>query len=162
MINPLSWSRCSSTNSVILNNVPSGSTLSSPVPVYTEDEVFLQDLDQCVTEIENDSNSESFSCSFCTTICKSKRGLTRHINIKHMEVTTNSSGNSTKFKNGQFDRSVDLECFGGLLGNSLKKIRLDECLPSSVLNEYRSSAFLPGDISYAFKCVETVICKFCL
>ena len=77
-----------------------------------------------------------------------------------MEVATNSSGNSTKVKNGKFDRSVDLECFGGLLGNSLKKIRLDECLPSSVLNEYRSYALLPGDISYAFKCGETVICKF--
>ena len=63
-----------------------------------EDEVFLQDLDQCVTEIENDSNSESFSCSFCTTICKSKSGPTRHINIKHMEVATNNSGNSTKVK----------------------------------------------------------------
>ena len=38
--------------------------------LFIEDGVlFLQDLDQCVTEIVNDSNSESFSCSFCTTIC---------------------------------------------------------------------------------------------
>ena len=77
-----------------------------------------------------------------------------------MEVATNSSGNSTKVKNGKFDRSMDIECFGGLLGSSLKKIRLDECLPSSVLNEYRSYVLLPGDISYAFECVKTVICKF--
>ena len=50
------------------------------------DEVDAEFL-EALTEIEG---NKSFPCASCTKVCKSKGGLTRHINSKHREAATTS------------------------------------------------------------------------
>ena len=61
--------------------------------IFREDERFLKDVDSYVTEIENISD---FPCNHCRKSCKSKRGLTRHINCKHRETTTTTVSEKRK------------------------------------------------------------------
>lgn len=45
-------------------------------------EGFEVDLAAVVNEIPEEDAKVTFSCSFCTTVCVSRRGLTRHTNAK--------------------------------------------------------------------------------
>ena len=52
---------------------------------------------EALTEI---AGKKSFPCASCTKVCKSKDGLTRHINSKHREAaTTSESGNFARENN---------------------------------------------------------------
>lgn len=48
---------------------------------------------EAVTEIEG---KKSFPCSYCTKVCKSKGGLTKHTNSKHREANVNVPTESDK------------------------------------------------------------------
>ena len=101
--------------------------------IFWRDERFLEDVDSYVTQIENISD---FPCNHCGKSCKSKRGLTRHINYKHRETTTTTV--SEKKKMATFDRSIDVNNCTGLLRNYLKKMEEDECLPVGIHEKLRT------------------------
>ena len=63
---------------------------------YLEDDVdFNVEIDAVVTEVSVVGvSNESFKCKQCEKVCKSKRGLTRHIKVKHVVVVDNTSGSS--------------------------------------------------------------------
>ena len=100
------------------------------------DEEFVNELKNCVSQIEVIS---TFSCSFCCKTFKTCRVLTRHVKTKHADTPVDSLS------------TLNLDSFGKLRSNSLKKIADDETLPESVLAEHKKYV-LGGadDVSHAF------------
>ena len=48
------------------------------------DNSFNQDIESIAVEVAaNEESLPSFKCNQCEKVCKSQRGLTRHINAKH-------------------------------------------------------------------------------
>ena len=62
---------------------------------YLEDDAdFNVEIDDVVSEVSVVGvSNESFKCDQCEKVCKSKRGLARHIKVKHV-VVDNTSGSS--------------------------------------------------------------------
>ena len=54
------------------------------------DDMIEEEIDDAVNEI---SGEKAFPCVNCEKICKSKGGLTRHINAKHKNKTANGDKN---------------------------------------------------------------------
>lgn len=54
--------------------------------ILNEDEEFIAELEGVVAKAE--SVVITFKCDFCELICKSKQGLSRHVNCKHPEHST--------------------------------------------------------------------------
>lgn len=50
-----------------------------------DDESIASDINIIATEVSSDEEIKVYQCDKCDQICKSKRGLTRHINVKHKE-----------------------------------------------------------------------------
>ena len=50
-----------------------------------------QEIDDTISEI---SGEKAFPCASCEKICKSKGGLTRHINSKHKNKTAHGNKNA--------------------------------------------------------------------
>ena len=99
------------------------------------DEEFVNESKNCVSEIEV---SSTFSCSFCCKTFTTYRGLTQHMKTKHADASVASS------------TTFDLDSFGKLCSNSLKKLADDETLPKSVLAEYEKYALGTDEVSHAF------------
>ena len=97
------------------------------------EEEFVNELKNCVTEIEV---SSTFSCSFCCEIFKTYRGLTRHMKTTHADASVASS------------TTIYLDSFGKLCSNSLKILADDETLPESVLAEYEKYALGADGVSH--------------
>lgn len=117
--------------------------------LYWEDEEFNKDISSCVSEINIDTTIDNiFTCNHCQKTCKSNRGLTRHINCKHSSLSEVNQSKRNKFK-----RILDEEKFGELLLNSLAKMKLDECLPDNILDEYQQHKFSSEDIALAYHMV---------
>ena len=51
---------------------------------FLEDEKeFIEEIESMVSEVANyEDNAPSFKCSYCSKLFKSKRGLSRHVNVK--------------------------------------------------------------------------------
>ena len=49
------------------------------------DAVLSSELDTNITEMPVEAAIKSFPCPFCTKVCVSQPGLTRHMNTKHKE-----------------------------------------------------------------------------
>ena len=103
------------------------------------DEEFVNELKNCVSEIEVTS---TFSCSFCCKTFKTCRGLTRHVKTKHADTSVDSSS------------TLYLDSFGKLCSNSLKKIADEETLPESVLAEYKKYVLGADDCFPCFQFCE--------
>ena len=60
--------------------------------VFLEDEKeFIEDIESMVSEVANyEDNSLNFKCFYCSKLCKSKRGLSRHVNVKHAALKEGS------------------------------------------------------------------------
>ena len=50
-----------------------------------ETDEIIEEFAEAVTEIEG---KKSFPCSECEKVCKSKGGLTKHMNSKHRDIAT--------------------------------------------------------------------------
>ena len=59
---------------------------------FLEDEKeFIEDIESVVSKVANyEDNSLDFKCSYCSKLCKSKRGLSRHVNVKHAALKEGS------------------------------------------------------------------------
>ena len=115
--------------------------------LFWEDQEFRSDVEQTITEL---STVAEFSCQYCDKVCKSARGLTRHTNCKHSELTV-----ETKLNPG-----FTMENFKTLFRNCVEKVNNDECLPDEVLEELKSVAFTDEDVSSAFAKLKGSIFDF--
>ena len=51
-----------------------------------ESEEFNADIGALLSDIDPESVAVNFPCEHCDKTCKTKRGLTRHVNVRHPEV----------------------------------------------------------------------------
>ena len=57
-----------------------------------DEKEFIGDVESMVSEVANyEDNVHSFNCSYCSKLCKGKRGLSRHVNVKHAVLKEGSS-----------------------------------------------------------------------
>ena len=71
--------------------------LAAEEDIFFEDQSFLNDMDVC---IKDTGNSDSIiQCIYCTKECKSQRGLSRHVRIKHPESNNLSNKGNTSLNN---------------------------------------------------------------
>ena len=66
-----------------------------PVDIWEDCNVtekeFIEDIESMVSEVANyEDNSLNFKCFYCSKLCKSKRGLSRHVNVKHAALKEGS------------------------------------------------------------------------
>ena len=120
-----------------------------------EDHNFVKDIEDLVGGIESDFDAKGYICSHCEKLCKSARGLTRHMNAKHRQTVEKAVAVESKF-----DRTVDEDCFGILVGNSVTKLAVDECLPDGISLEFKTFNLLPSEISCCFSYVKEVVDRF--
>ena len=85
---------------------------------------FQQDMNLVVEKIPALNNSPSYPCSFCTKICFSKGGLTRHISTKHHIETTEP--------NTKLSKMLHPKIFHYIIQKTLKKLAQDECYPQEI------------------------------
>ena len=114
---------------------------------------FQQDINLAVEKIPTLNNSPSYPCSFCTEVCLSKGGLTRHINTKrHLE---------TAEPNTKLSKTLHPDIFHDIIQKSFKKLAIEECYPKetcSQISNFRMScsvANLP-----AYNIIKPVIDSF--
>ena len=82
-----------------------------------EEETIAAEVDEIATEVARDEeNTEVFTCDTCQKICKSRRGLTRHINTKHKDSSVppvppihSSSSSSTKLSATSTSKQTTLD-----------------------------------------------------
>ena len=84
-----------------------------------EDHNFVKDIEDLVGGIESDFDAKGYICSHCEKLCKSARDLTRHMNAKHRQTVEKAVAVESKF-----DRTVDEDCFGLLVGNEIDSGRV--------------------------------------
>ena len=110
---------------------------------------FISEVDQVVHEVNNDQ-IVSFTCEECGKVCKTKRGMCRHKNIKHACEDTVS--------NRKEERSAESLChplyFKKFVEQCLHKLSLDECYPTEMLNEFKSLSVTLADTNYAYQLVK--------
>jgi uncharacterized C2H2 Zn-finger protein len=71
------------------DTLPFNFDIALPVVEGNEDPM-EEEIDDAMSEI---SSEKSFPCNSCEKICKSKGGLTRHINAKHKNKTAHGNNN---------------------------------------------------------------------
>lgn len=133
--------------------------------LYLIEEGFLEDDDDLNKQIEgialevtrDEENPSGFKCDVCEKACKSRRGLTRHSNSKHRDVTSSSvvtaSASTAAPKPPSSSSSADELSRQKLHPLQLKtivlkcaeKVSLDECYPSSLREKFSVFTFTNDD-----------------
>ena len=102
----------------------------------TEADMFENDEDmksEIVTCIKNLPSRENclFKCEFCSKVCLSKAGLSRHKKAKHQQHTTLDSASHSD--SGGLRSRLELNDFSLMYQKSAQKLSTDECYPESVM-----------------------------
>ena len=133
--------------------------------LYLIEEGFLEDDDDLNKQIEgialevtrDEENPSGFKCDVCEKACKSRRGLTRHSNSKHRDVTSSSvvtaSASTAAPKPPSSSSSADELSRQKLHPLQLKtivlkcaeKVSIDECYPSSLREKFSVFTFTNDD-----------------
>ena len=131
--------------------------------LYLIEEGFLEDdlnkqIEGIALEVTRDEeNPSGFKCDVCEKACKSRRGLTRHSNSKHRNVTSSSvvtaSASTAAPKPPSSSSSADELSRQKLHPLQLKtivlkcaeKVSLDECYPSSLREKFSVFTFTNDD-----------------
>lgn len=123
-----------------------------------EDEDLSSELNTVVEEIPKDDNSSQFPCTFCTKVCLSKGGLTRHIKSKHPD--SHSQGASLPPSKVKAVESIlPVDTFKSMLLKGCEKLAADECYPEEICNEFRSYSS-NIDPTTAYELIKPVVASF--
>eukprot|EP00112_Aurelia_sp_Birch-Aquarium-sp1_P007430 Seg181.7 transcript_id=Seg181.7/GoldUCD/mRNA.D3Y31 product="hypothetical protein" protein_id=Seg181.7/GoldUCD/D3Y31 len=119
-----------------------------------EDEDLNHEIEGIAMEVTRDEeNVAGFECSVCGKACKSRRGLTRHFNSKHRDVSSSSfvavNASTAAPKPSSSSSSADELSRRKLHPLRLKtivlkcaeKISSDECFPSSLREKFLKELF---------------------
>ena len=110
---------------------------------FLEDEKeFIEEIESMASEVANyEDNSLNFKCSYCSKLCKSKRGLSRHVNVKHPAL-----------KEGSYVSTVDNPLseeihskLKGILEACAEKISGDLCFPVDFRSNFCKENFSISD-----------------
>ena len=77
------------------------------------------------------------------------------MNAKHRQTVEKPVAVESKF-----DQTVEEDCFGILVHNSVTKLAVDECLPDGIIFEFKMFNLLPSEISCCFSYEKEVVDRF--
>ena len=127
---------------------------------------FTLELDNVTEEIGESESWDGFQCNLCTKICKSKRGLMRHQDIKHNHpVDTDSTGApgvpSCSSSQKSPESILHTLYFKTFLEKSVEKLSVDECYPEVILAEFRNYKVGSLDnVNHTYAFIKDVIQKY--
>eukprot|EP00794_Sanderia_malayensis_P002370 gene2370-2731_t len=124
-----------------------------------ESDPFDADLNVLMEEIDSTPPAGGFSCEKCGKICKTKRGLTRHTNTKHIDVRPDveSSAGSKRRTPEQMLHPLSFKKF---IEISAAKLASDECYSDKLRAEFSDYKISFDDVAFSYQYVRDVIGSF--
>ena len=118
------------------------------------DQVLNQHIESIATEIaSNEGNlAAGFQCNECDKVCKSQRGLTRHVNAKHLIASASNADQllSSEEISGNKFHSLQLKV---IVYKCAEKLSNDLCFPLTMRSKFSKQDFsFSVDDSYALWC----------
>ena len=98
-----------------------------------EDQNFVADVNSIVEELSDVPPATGFACQFCKKICKSRRGLSRHMNTKHPADTPPEM--LPKRRPSAYER-LPIALFQQFVANSDLKLSQDACYSTKTCQQY--------------------------
>ena len=80
-----------------------------------------------------------FSCSLCSTVCKTKCGLTRHTNSKHKPKVSDAGDKS---RDDHVSLQLPNAVFEEIVEQSVRDLAADQCFPSEFREQFIGFAFV--------------------
>lgn len=113
------------------------------------------------SEIEETQEKPNFHCPFCSKVCISQRGLTRHINCKHSEEKpTSSTSSSTSTSAASCNvPTIFPSQFLKILSRSVSKLAEDECYPEEIRNQFKEFD-CASQAAHIYDAIKHVLSKF--
>ena len=128
---------------------------------YLEDVDFNVEIDAVVIEVSVIGvSNERFKCDQCEKVCKSKRGLTRHIKVKHVVVVDNTSGSSAFNWMSEKDvtwKKLPIAKLNFILKTSADIASKDMCLPSSTRAFFQKFSMSPEELQILWEEMRPLI-----
>ena len=112
--------------------------VSVAVPDAETDEISVE-FAEAVTEIEG---KKSFPCFKCEKLCKSKGGLTKHMNSKHRDMVTSFNSPSLRMANlegiveSTKTKLVNDDLYGPDVNGTIEKVSCGKALFDAILPIY--------------------------
>ena len=122
---------------------------------------FDAEINDLVKNIPLESKDNKFKCYFCDKVCISKRGLTRHVNCKHKPKQSQQLDKATCSKSKSPEEKMHPLLFKYFLEVSAKKLSLDECYPSDIMDEFKAYSFRTlDDVLPSYNLIRDVVDDF--
>ena len=129
---------------------------------FLEDDTnFNVEMDVAVSEVSAVCTSkESFKCEQCEKVCKSKRGLARHIKLKHV-VIVDTSGASDVSKLSEIDerslKKFPLAKLNFIIKNCADNVSKDLCLPLTTRSIFQNFVMSPEELHVLWEKLRPLI-----
>jgi hypothetical protein len=107
----------------------------------TDDEDLDRQVNSITTEISLDSNIATYSCSKCNKVCKSQRGLRRHINVRHTTPPDHSSSIQPLTPEEISAKKLHPLKLKTIVSLSAEKLAVDLCLPVQLRSKFSNDNF---------------------
>ena len=126
------------------------------------DEEFDAEIKGAVDKIPTVQNKPSFKCDFCSKVCISMGGMTRHLASKHPEQNTAKSSSATAtIDNKQPEDILHPLDFKKFVQKSVSKLAKDECYPKEISKEFEKvNITCLDDIIPAYNIIKPLLVKF--
>ena len=137
----------------------------------SSEDYFDEEMDKLITSLTPDveqiipQTKETFSCPFCSKLCISKGGLTRHKRSKHRDLLppeglpTPSNPADKKIA----EQILSPDTFKRLVQKSAVKLSVDECYPVDILSKFKIFIISPlslQDVMPCYELIKPLILKF--
>ena len=122
--------------------------------LFEEDTDFNLQLEHFSKDIIESEENTVFQCNLCAKVCKSQRGLSRHITSKHKKNNEIPGHSKTPVL-----QLLDLQKF---ILESVTKLAGDECYPEILRNELNAYAVgsLDHVVTHVYKIILNVVTEF--
>ena len=126
--------------------------------VFEQDPVLSAEVDRDISEIPTEPFNKSFTCSFCTKVCVSKRGLSRHVNVKYKDQQQQQTSAPKPLSAEEKLHPLVLK---QLLKASVDKLAVDECYPQNIMDEFKTFSLTNlDDVLPCYTLIKYIIYSF--
>lgn len=118
---------------------------------FSTDDTCSSHLEDIVQEVETEI--KSFKCDFCDKVCKSKQGLSRHVNAKHKEEKGESMLNKA-------EKKLHPGTFWKFSKDCAAKLAKDDCYSDETKEAFVGFSFTLDEAIISYKHIEKVVAEF--
>ena len=126
-----------------------------------DDESITEELESFISELPSvEQSSEVFSCHMCDKVCKSARGLTRHKNTKHQELSTSSSSNVTLKSEEAALKKLHPLHLKVIVQKCAKNLSTDLCFPEDMRAKFLNICFTADNSTTLWDKIKSSLISF--